>query len=666
MKGIGTRLMLAIGLIVLVFCISLGLFSYRSASQALMGNVEEYAIAKADDAAKLVTAQLDQHKLGMEALATTDVMRSLDWPAQLAALEEQNQRLGYIMMGVAGFDGRVQTTAGSSTDLGDRDYFKKALAGETAISEPLVSRIDGNVIVMMVTPIRDSSGSVIAVLAAALNHDILSQTVSNLSFAESGYGYMLNQQGDVIAHPNEQMVLDQYNPFEEVKKDATLQPLCSLVEKMVAGQKDFGQYLWSDGTYKIMGFAPVEGTSWSVAVTAPRAEVLAGINKLKFGIGLATLLLILLGCTLGSYLGRIVARPIKEAATHATSIGSGDLTIEIPTEFTTRKDEIGLLTRGLDEMVRNLRDMILEISTGSQEVAASSEELAASGEDIAAGMQQVSASTEEIAAGLEEVSASAQEINVAGQEVAAALTQVTEEAQQGHQNAQEIEERAVQVQQAAEKARNNTIGLYESIRQKTVQALEEARVVEEISGLAENIANIADQTNLLALNAAIEAARAGEQGKGFAVVAEEVRKLAEDSAEAVAEIHNLTRQVQDTIRALVQNSNELLQFINDDIIRDYNYMLNLGQQYKDDADMLSELTGDINHNIQTVMASMQDIGQAIEATSATMQESTAGAQEIALGTENAARSANDVHLASRKMAEYAEHLNLLIQRFKLS
>lgn len=82
--------------------------------------------------------------------------------------------------------------------------------------------------------------------------------------------------------------------------------------------------------------------------------------------------------------------------------------------------------------------------------------------------------------------------------------------------------------------------------------------------------------------------------------------------------------------------------------------------------MLSELTGDINSNIQTVMESMQDIGRAIDSTSATMQQSSAGAQEIAHGTEAAARSANDVHTASRKMAEYAEQLNQLIQRFKLS
>lgn len=666
MKSIGTRLTLAIGLIILVFCIGLGLFSYRSASQALMGNVAEYALAKADDAAGLVAAQLDKHKAGMEAIATTEVMRSMNWPAQLAVLQEQNQRLGYIMMGVAGLDGRVQTTAGSSTDLGDRDYFAKALAGATAISDPLVTRIDGSVIVMMVTPIRDSSGQVIAVLAAALNHDTLSQTVSNVKFADTGYGYMLNQQGNVIAHPKQQMVLDQYNPFEEAKKDPSLQPLCALTEKMVAGQKDFGEYLWSDGTHKIMGFAPVEGTTWSVAVTAPRDEVLAGINKLKFGIGLATLLFILLGCALGYYLGHMIARPIKQAANHAASIGHGDLTTEISQEFLARKDELGYLSQGLDEMVRNLRDMIHEISTSAQEVAASSEELAASGEDIASGMQQVSASTEEIAAGLEEVSASSQEINAAGQDVVSALVRVTEEAQQGHRNAQEIEERAVRLQQTAEEAQKSTIGLYENIRQKTLQAIEDARVVEEISGLAENIASIADQTNLLALNAAIEAARAGEQGKGFAVVAEEVRKLAEDSSGAVGEIHSLTRQVQEAISNLVQNANELLRFINDDVVNDYSRMSAFGRQYKEDADMLSELTGDINSNIQTVMESMQDIGRAIDSTSATMQQSSAGAQEIAHGTEAAARSANDVHTASRKMAEYAEQLNQLIQRFKLS
>ena len=129
MKSIGTRLTLAIGLIILVFCIGLGLFSYRSASQALMGNVAEYALAKADDAAGLVAAQLDKHKAGMEAIATTEVMRSMNWPAQLAVLQEQNQRLGYIMMGVADLTDGCRLPPDPAPDLGDRDIFREAWRG---------------------------------------------------------------------------------------------------------------------------------------------------------------------------------------------------------------------------------------------------------------------------------------------------------------------------------------------------------------------------------------------------------------------------------------------------------------------------------------------------------------------------------------------------------
>ena len=85
---------------------------------------------------------------------------------------------------------------------------------------------------------------------------------------------MLNRQGQVIAHPKEEMVIEQYDPIAEADKDPKLAPLAAIVKNMLKAECGYGEYLWTDGTNKFMGYAPVENTGWSIAVTAPQDEVL--------------------------------------------------------------------------------------------------------------------------------------------------------------------------------------------------------------------------------------------------------------------------------------------------------------------------------------------------------------------------------------------------------
>jgi methyl-accepting chemotaxis protein len=342
-----------------------------------------------------------------------------------------------------------------------------------------------------------------------------------------------------------------------------------------------------------------------------------------------------------------------------------DLTLKLPDKLIQQPDEIGSLGQAQSNLITNIRSLITTITVETQDVAESSHHFTASSEDIVKNMEGISASTEEIAAGMEEISSSTQEISASGQEIGAMLMELNNKALQGNREAQEIGERAAKIHHEALQSKDSTISLYEEIQQKVTKAIEDARVVEKISSLAQSIAGIAAQTNLLALNAAIEAARAGEHGRGFAVVADEVRKLAEQSSDTVNNIQALTRQVQGSIENLIDNANNLLEFINNNVIRDYHIMGKVGAQYKNDSDIMFNLTQLFSDNLRQIANAMDEINHSIDTTAATVQQSTAGSQEIAKNCEKSVKAASAIKEAATQMTESVDKLSKLGAEFRI-
>lgn len=378
-----------------------------------------------------------------------------------------------------------------------------------------------------------------------------------------------------------------------------------------------------------------------------------------------TLIGIVLGFLIAHFLARNIAVPLNVATLHAEKVSQGDLSKDVPQEFMTRKDEVGILTRALDNMTRVLREMTGDIARQSDYLSSSGKALTSKGQEIASTMGEVSVSTEQIATAMEEVSAATEEINASAEEIGASLTIMAHESEDGNNKANEIKERAINIQTNAEKGRQQTSHIYQDKQERLLQAIEEARVVEEISTLAGTIASIADQTNLLALNAAIEAARAGEQGKGFAVVAEEVRKLAEDSASTVGSIQSTTIQVQQAIKNLINNSNDLLEFINKQVLGDYGVLVDMSGQYSEDAAMFAILTDKAKTISQQIQLAVEEMTRAVESVAATMAESAASAQEVAQGAERTNRAVSEITNTIAALTTNAQDLTGMANRFKV-
>ncbi|MEO2495987.1 methyl-accepting chemotaxis protein, partial [Clostridium paraputrificum] len=330
-----------------------------------------------------------------------------------------------------------------------------------------------------------------------------------------------------------------------------------------------------------------------------------------------------------------------------------------------RKNEFGTIANSLNKAQDNIKELLKVLIESTEDMSAGSEELYATVEEMTSQLEEISASANNINSTVQETSATAEELYASISEVSSRTIVLEEKANEGRGNAEKISKKAYDTKVSTKALLDNNEKVFLSVKEEIIEAMNKAKVVDEIMVMANTINEIAEQTNLLALNAAIEAARAGEQGKGFAVVADEVRTLAEQSSEAVKDVQTTIKDVREAFNKIAGSSNKLLTFISEDVSKEGYKLLELGNDYEEDGIFMNKMSSDIASMSTEINETTKDINSAVEEVAGMAQNSAENVSSIKDYISEATEAMEQVAVTAQTQAESAQKLTELVAKFNI-
>jgi len=657
MKSI--RAKIALGVIVL-FVVALGMLAglnYWQAEKMLIQDVETEIGITTQSNSQEISAFLDGVKMELSAVARTPIMTSGNHEAIMAYLAAETAKNKiYETVTYTDDKGNFVDHMGKSGNLGNKEYFKRAMKGETVIADPATSMATGKTIIMVTTPIF-AGDRVIGMLFGSVNIESIEKQILNIKMGQTGYAYLIRGDGLVIVHPVKD-VAGKINSYTDARTDPTLK---GAIGKMMNGERGITKYK-HEGVDKYQAYAPIKGTGWSLAVNIPVSEATAKLSAFTWT-SLITIVIVLIVAVLAIMWGTVrITKPLQTLKEAVNRIAGGDLSItQVAVDS---QDELGHLARAFETMAGNLRNLVNQISTSSGQVAASSEELTASSEQSAQAANQIATAITDVAAGANEQLDAASDTTAVVEQMTASIQQIAANANQVAANSAQAAEKAKNGDKVVEKAvvQMNQIEATVTTSAQVVTKLGERS--KEIGQIVDTISGIAGQTNLLALNAAIEAARAGEQGRGFAVVAEEVRKLAEQSQEAAKKIADLIGEIQvDTGKAVVAMDNGTRE-----VKTGAEVVNTAGTAFREIAGLVSEVSGqvkEISAAMQQMAAGSQQIVGSVKKIDSLGKKSAGEAQGVSAAAEEQLASMEEIASSSQELAKLAQDLQNAVTGFRL-
>lgn len=355
----------------------------------------------------------------------------------------------------------------------------------------------------------------------------------------------------------------------------------------------------------------------------------------------------------------MVLRPISKTSRKLAEIMNdidnreGDLTKRM---VVYHADEIGALTSGINEFIERLQNILRTVTESSNDMNNIAGEVTKSMEKSNASVTDLSAVTEELSATMTEVGSNASLINDSANSVSDEVKDIVVRTNEISGYTKKMKEHADKMEKTAKENMDVTSAKVTEILSVLDKAIKESESVNQVNSLSQDILDISRQTNLLSLNASIEAARAGEAGKGFAVVATQISLLASQSQEAVNRIQEINSIVTAAVGNLAEQSTELVTYMKESILPDFESFVVAGGEYRDNATYIEGVMDEFSRKTDILNESVSEIAKSIDSISMAISEGVNGVSSTA---ENMQTLAMEIDEVSRRMEENQEISGLL-------
>lgn len=615
-----------------------GVFMYLSNMNTLreMANVALNSISSA--------VEQTLHTLEVNALNVASLETIRDTGAtkaeKLEAMEGVRTQNNYDEVGFVELDGQGYSNYGDF-DFNDQLHFQAASKGDVFVGEPIINRLNGDIIIISGAPVYDDGkivGTVYIVdLVASVNDKI-----GGITFGKTGHAYIINKEGTVLFHKDEQEIATQSNAISQYKEDGKNGSLAKATEKILSTDESGTISYRKNGKRMFAAYCPVTSHGdWRLIITAPQSEFTSMVVVSVIVNSIIGLLLLSFNIVLMKRQIKDIITPVDSVTARLVKLAEGDL--KTPVEVITTGNELSILSNNLNDTIQSLNLYISDITRVLSQLSAGNLDIQTEA-NFAGDFVSLKESIDTIVGSLNETMAQMNNAadlvadhsdgtsqgakNLANstldqasvlEELTASIASVSEQVRLTADNASKANMRSLEAEKNVETCNQQM--------QSMINAMSDIKAGSaKIGDIIKNIEDIAEQTNLLSLNAAIEAARAGEAGRGFSVVAEEVRSLAEESAIAAKNTAKLIIKSIET----VENGTSIVNETAESLTQVVNNTTEITSIISEIADAAREQAA----AIEQINTGFEQMSDAVTTNSMTAQESAQSSEELANQAQN--------------------------------